>query len=237
MKKLSLTLILSIFSFCLSSVLLAQDDTQTTKNLADLSIGFGKGTFSTAISGFRLHPVALKKKFHLGYGLRYTGFFGSNKEYITAPADVSEGNFLKPQNKAKLDTITFASTQVNSVNLNVHLAYAINPKLLVGFNIDAIGFSVGSPRGGVLQSNGVLSSVQAEVSSFNVLLTGDYDKGSLNSEFYALYALNDKFKLKGGVSFIFTEYTTDKKIASNFDNDQFRNKNLGLMLGVAYSLW
>lgn len=233
MKKLLVILCFTVFGLNL----FAQDSqTPNVKNRVDLSLSVGKGTFSVAASGFRLHPVALKKKFYLGYGLRYTGFFGSNKNYITAPAEVSEGNFFKPQNKAKLDTITFATTQANSVNLNVHLAYAINPKLLIGFNIDAIGFSFGSPRGGILQSNGVLSSVQAEVSSFNILLTGDYDKGSLNSEFYGLYALNDKFSLKGGISFIFTEYTTYQKIASNFNNDTFRNKNLGLMLGVAYSL-
>ncbi len=233
MKKLFLSLSFSLFSLAL----FAQNDAEKpVKNLVDLSLSVGQGTFSVAASGFRLHPVALKKKFHLGYGLRYTGFFGSKKEYITAPAEVSEGNLFKPQNKLKLDTITFATTQVNSVNLNVHLAYAINAKLLVGFNIDAIGFSFGSPRGGVLQSGGALSSVQANVSGFNVLLTGDYDKGSLNSEVYGLYMLNDKFSLKGGVSFIFTEYTTLQKVSSNFNNDQFRNKNLGLMLGVAYSL-
>ncbi len=230
MKKLLLLLVCSV----LTVNAFAQEDIKP-KNMADLSLSVGKGTFSVAASGFRLHPVALKKKFFLGYGVRYTGFFGSDKQYITAPAEISEGNFFKPQNKLKLDTITFPSTQANMVNLNVHLAYAVSKKLLVGFNIDAIGFSFGGEKSGVLQSGGTLSNVKANVSNFNLLLTGDYDKGSLNSEFYGLYILENGFMIKGGASFIFTEYTTTQKITSNFNNDQFRNKNLGLMLGVVYA--
>jgi hypothetical protein len=62
----------------------------------------------------------------------------------------------------------------------------------------------------------------------------DNDLGSLNSELYARYWVNDKIGFRAGLSFQFVEYTTDKVLT--FENDRFRTKNLLPMLAISYKL-
>jgi hypothetical protein len=203
----------------------------------NLAAGIYNGGFAGALAYSRLHPIAFKKRFYIGYGVRFTSYFGKNGDYVTAPADVSEGNFFKPQNEEKLDTLFMPSSQTNSLNAAIFLMYKFTPKFSVGFNIDAIGFSFGKDQTSTFYSyseNIPATTSNASVTNFNVLLTGDYDIGSLNSEIYAHYDASDKIAVRAGANFIFSEYTTDKKFA--FDNDRFRKKSLGLMLGLAYKL-
>lgn len=214
-----------------------QKQTNTTYSDINLSLGVYQNGFSGAFAYSRLYPIAFKKRFYVGYGVRFTSYFGKNGDYVTAPADVSEGNFFKPQNEEKLDTLFLPTAQTNSLNAAIFLMYKFSKKFSVGFNIDAIGFSFGKDQTSTFYSyseNISATNSNASVTSFNLLLTGDYDIGSLNSEIYAHYDLNDKIGLRAGVSFLFSEYTTDQKFA--FDNDRFRKKSLGLMLGIAYKL-
>ncbi|MDG1098792.1 MAG: hypothetical protein P8O20_05360 [Bacteroidia bacterium] len=85
----------------------------------------------------------------MGYGLRYTGYSGKDNEFITAAAEVSEGNLFKPQNEAKLDTLTMDGN-VGSINAAIYINYALNDKWNIQFNIDAIGFSFGGKKQGLL---------------------------------------------------------------------------------------
>ncbi|AFM04983.1 hypothetical protein Fleli_2621 [Bernardetia litoralis DSM 6794] len=234
------------FIFMLALVLFpkysySQENTETNSNQVysdiNLTAGIYDGGFSGALAFSRLHPVAFKKRFYIGYGVRFTSYSGTNGDYITAPADVSEGNLFTPQNEEKLDTLFLPNSQINSLNASIFLMYKVTPKFSVGFNIDAIGFSFGKDQESVFYShseNIPATTSNASVTNFNVLLTGDYDIGSLNSEFYAQYDVSDKIGLRAGASFVFSEYTTDDKFA--FDNDRFRKKSLGLMLGIAYKL-
>jgi hypothetical protein len=60
----------------------------------------------------------------------------------------------------------------------------------------------------------------------------------LNSEFLLFYNLKPKWRLKGGASFLFKEYTLNTGAKSPTStvavNDRFRNKSLALVLGVNY---
>ena len=106
---------------------------------------------------------------------------------------------------------------------------------MVRFNIDAIGFSFGkSTTGNYI--NGAQGSVESsQPTAFNVLLISDNDRGSLNSAFFGRYLLNKKWGIKGGVQFLFTEYTTDTEVQQFPEpNDRFRNKSLMFMLGASY---
>ena len=118
MKKISII-------FLLASMLTGSAFAQVG-TYADVSLAAGSTVFSGALSGYRLHPVAFKGRFKVGYGLRYTGYFGGSNAYVTAPAEVSEGNFVKKQNEAKLDTLTLPNGQINSINAAIYLAYQIS---------------------------------------------------------------------------------------------------------------
>lgn len=220
--------------FLLSFAILRAQDQAPSLFHADLSLGFKSNAQTLAIGINRLHPIALKQKFSIGYGIRFTGFSGQNNNFITAPAKISEGNFFKRQNPDKLDTLTM-NGGVISVNAAIYLNYKINEKWSVQFNIDAIGFSFGSEQTGsfVANSQGIMvQSVNAKPTRLNLLLTGDYDFGSLNSELIGTYNFH-KSAIKFGLTFMFNEYTTSQKLT--FNNDRFRVKNLIPLLGYKFN--
>ncbi len=221
------------FTLLIATGIFTLASAQTNVN-ADASIGISSKAQTIALAGYRLHALGKNQKFSLGYGVRFTGFTGKNLEYLTAPADVSEGNFFKPQNVTKMDTLTMNGS-VGSLNAAIYIDYQISSKWSVQFNIDAIGISFGGEQTGSFysQTQGFPEQdVKAKLTGSNILLTGDYDRGSLNSEFSGKYHFSDKGAIKFGISFVFTEYTTATKLA--FNNDRFRAKSLMPMVGYSY---
>ncbi len=211
-----------------STATLAQTDYPSKLKTLDAAFSSGNG-LSSAFSYNQLYGVGKQKRFKIGAGLRFTSLGGSNFNYTTAPTSLS----TKPET---VDTVTFSKVQSNALNLSIHLQYSLK-KFDLGFNIDALGASFGAVQSGIIQaSSSVLNKTiqTAKLSPLNVLLVGDNDKGSLNSEFYVRYWLTEKIALRGGASFIFSEYTTDKPIA--FDNSRFRNKSFQPMLAIALRL-
>jgi hypothetical protein len=203
----------------------------------------GANEFAGALSWAHLHGFGKKKqKFKIGYGLRLTSFAGKDLDYTTAPARLTSRatgpqvlfseTFLE-----SIDTVTFSSAQTNSLNISIQLQYSFSKKIDIGFNIDAIGFSFGPTKTGTLISSikpSGLSEVQsARPTPFNLLLVSDNDIGSLNSELYLRYWFRDQFAIKSGITFLFSEYTTDNTLI--FDNDRFRYKSLMFLLGFTYS--
>jgi hypothetical protein len=69
----------------------------------------------------------------------------------------------------------------------------------------------------------------------NILLIGNNDRGTLNSEFYLRYKVNQKLGLKLAVQHFFTELTTATKVQNTpIQNDRFRNISNLVAVGVAY---
>lgn len=206
----------------------------------DLAVGSSEGTF--AISFNYDKGLGQKKKIVAGLGGRFTGYLGKNQYYVTAPAKLTSGStgpgvLFKENITGNMDTLLIKTSQVNSLNLLITIGYNVSEKLMLRFNIDAIGFSFGKDvRGNYI--NGPQGSVEAaSPTTFNALLISDNDKGSLNSELFARYLLNDKWRIKGGVQFHFTEYTTGDEVQQFPEpNDRFRRKSLMFSAGVCYQL-
>jgi hypothetical protein len=221
-------------------VLLAQGAWAQAVQTADVALAGGQG-FSSAFSYSRLYG----KKFKFGFGLRLTSYFGGATDALTAPAKLTSGKeslaaLFSESIASQIDTLRLGNLQTNALNVNLHLQYSVTPKFELGFSIDAIGLTFGGEQSGRftarqsdatgLANNGVMFS--AKPTSFNLLLISDSDLGSLNSELYARYWLNDHWGLRAGISFQFIEYKASRKLA--FDNDRFRSKVLLPMLAVSY---
>ena len=209
---------------------------------ADLNIGVGDSEGTVALSFNYDKGLGRKKKIVIGFGARFTGYLGKNQYYETAPAKLTSGTtglgvIFKENIVTNIDTFLLKNAQVNSINLLITLGYNLSQKLMLRVNIDAVGFSFGQNTSGNY-INGVQGSREsASTTPFNLLLTSDNDKGSLNSEFFARYLLNDKWAIKGGAQFHFTEYTTDTYVQQFPEpNDRFRNKSLLFTAGVSYKL-
>ena len=104
----------------------------------DLALGMGENSsFSYALSWNKSHGLFSSNKFRLGYGLRFSGFTGSDLNYITAPADLTA-------NDATIDTLQIGSPHSLGLSALVNLQYQFSSRFKIGFNIDAIGLGFGS---------------------------------------------------------------------------------------------
>ncbi|MCH5598707.1 hypothetical protein [Niabella ginsengisoli] len=244
MKKLLPFLIL-IIPVCLHA------QTDKTIRTANLTFSAGNG-FSVAPSYFHNWRLGNKRKIEVGLGLRLTSYFAADKDYLTAPAKLTSGKtgpgVLFTENiKENIDSLFIPKSNTNALNLALELGYNITPKLYAGFNIDLIGFSFGKKVDDAtykynkdhipqdVSSN--QSNIKAKPTGFNALLISDNDLGNLNSALTVRYKLTDKIGIHGGVSFYFSEYTTDKEIQQTPSaNDRFRYKSLAPSLGVSWFL-
>jgi hypothetical protein len=223
MKNLSLFILLVASSFSLQ----AQQKSRT-EQLGDLTFGFASGQNTISAAYFKNWNLGKKKGFYIGTGVRLSGAFGKNQVFTSAPASLAA-------NKANTDSLLGTTTSTYALNAILNLGYHISPKLDFGFNIDLIGFSFGPSSNRVFSGNGTLTNTTAKPTGMNILLVGNNDRGTLNSEFYLRYKVNNKVGIKLAYQHFFTELTTATKIQTvPSQNDRFRNITDLLSVGVAY---
>jgi hypothetical protein len=220
-----------------------------TNKFADLTgtIGTSQGSVAASYVHNWKFGFGKKKNWQAGIGARLTSSFGSRLEYTTAgPAKFTRTSttpFLivfagqRPEN---WDTLTVQRPFVNALNITANFGYNFSPKWSGGFNIDLIGASFGRKSPAVFLRNGTTTTEpSAKPTAFNVLLTGDHDRGSLNSEFFVKYKLNDTWSVRGVYQFLFTEHTTSniKQVLPDGSSiNRFRNKANNFGIGISYQL-
>ncbi|CAN5303043.1 hypothetical protein BH09BAC3_BH09BAC3_35620 [soil metagenome] len=206
--------------------IVASAQTSNTANYGSITgtIGNRQGTIS--VDYFHLWKLGKSKKIEIGFGTRFTSYFGSNQYYSSAPASLAK-------DAKNTDSLFLASPQVNAINLAINLGYRLSPKIGLGFNIDAVGFTFGSKTNATYLNGTQGGSTSAKPTTFNILLVDNNDRGTLNSEIYARYFFNEKLAIKVAYQHLFTEYTTDTKIQQvPEENDRFRNKANLFSVGI-----
>ena len=84
-------------------------------------------------------------------------------------------------------------------------------------------------------NNGNAVNTSAKPTGLNILLIGNNDRGTLNSEFYLRYKVNQKLGLKLAVQHFFTFFTTATKVQNTaIQKDRFRYITKFGAVGVAY---
>lgn len=200
----------------------------------------GRNGVSPSLSFQKLYGLGQKKNLKIGWGIRANGFFSGSNDLITAPYQLTSGKpsligFFTEYKNEKLDTVAVNNTGIVSLNSVIVIEYSIK-KLDFGFNIDALGFTLGGNQEGILSASQSAEFDQTtqnfKPTPFNLLLISDSDIGSLNSELFARYWLNDHCGLRLGLSFQFIEYKADQKLT--YDNDRFRLKTLMPLVAFTY---
>ena len=240
-----------IFTFliaclCVVEFSLAQETVPEKKgykynNNFDLALSSAGNQSAGALSWVHFHSLTKKKRFKIGYGVRFTSQFGTDLYYQTAPAIITSKEtgpqvlFSKIYSE-NVDSFFVSSAQTNLMNVSINLQYTIKEKFDIGFNIDAVGFSFGNKvKGKYIDEQSIEHNTiqSAQPTSLNALLVSDNDIGSLNSELYFRYWFKPKWAIRAGACFLFTEYTTENKL--RLENDRWRNKALMGMVGVTFS--
>jgi hypothetical protein len=211
-----------------SHVVLAQNS--GTVNHVDVTGAMGRTQGSVSIDYFHSWRFGKSKKIEVGVGGRLTSYFGSAQYFSSAPASLAA-------DESKSDSILLQSPQVNALNLAINLGYRISAKWSAGFNIDAVGFSLGTQQEGSYINGNQGQATAAKPTSFNALLIGNNDRGTLNSEFYLRYFVREEWAIKLAYQYLFIEYTTDTQVQQRPEvNDRFRNKASLLSVGITKQL-
>ena len=175
-----------------------------------LAAGFGAGVSNLSLTASKLdfgvaNPVdpavytskeinSIEPDFNAGVWLYSADYFLGLAAQQIIPSKVDFSNGVVTTKEGKLVPHLF-----------LNAGYRFGHKWYAGLNIDLVGFSIGSTTPSVLLSNG---SNKAEPvtkpSSGNLLLTGDLDYGSLNSEFFVKYNISPRWDVKLVYQFFFT---------------------------------
>jgi hypothetical protein len=212
----------------------------------DFTVALGNQEGTAAFSYVRNWRLGKTGKPELGLGLRWTAYTGTKTAFYTAPARLSRSSsvpFLgvfSGHEEQNVDTLTIRKPFTGSLNLSANAGYRFAKKWYAGLNIDLLGFTVGHTTSSVLISNGsIMEEPVTKPSTWNVLLTGDLDYGSLNSEFFVKYNISSQWDIKLVYQFFFTEYNTTTIYQTAPDGTEvkrFRNKANLLGVGVSYDL-
>ncbi len=243
---LTMSLLLAIVASAQTStapVAAPKPPAQWPKGISFTATGsIGGSEQALALSGLYNFNIAFRKRFKIGLGLRSSSYWGQGKYFETAPASLTTNQegpqvIFVPSIPQNIDSIKVGQSYTQSINAYLNLEYAISSKFDIGFNIDLAGITIGSASDISLVSSYVTNASSVRLSAKptfdNLLLTSDNDKGSLNSEIYARYHVNDRWAIVGGASFLFSELKTDQK-NYNFGNDRFRRKALLGTIGVTW---
>ncbi|MFY8025896.1 MAG: hypothetical protein ACOVNO_11125 [Sediminibacterium sp.] len=223
MKNLSLFIL-----FVASTFSLHAQQKSKTEQIVDFTFGFGSSQTTLATGYSNNWNLGKKQRFFIGAGIRLSGAFSEGKIFTSAPASLAK-------DKANVDSLYGGKSSIYALNAMINLGYHITPKLDLGFNIDVFGFSFGPSRIKLFSGNGTLDVTTAEPTSMNVLLVGNNDRGTLNSEFYLRYKINHKVGIKVAMQHFFTELTTINKVQTvPIQNDRFRNITDLFSVGVAF---
>lgn len=211
--------------FCITSAVAFAQDAKTSR-LGSFTGALGSSEGSVSIDFFHLWKMGKSGRFEAGVGGRFTSYFGNSKYFSSAPASLAGDD-------TKSDSVLFQYPQINALNVALNFGYNFSPKFGVGFNIDAIGFSFGGSRDGSYINGNQGQATSGKPTSFNLLLVGNNDRGSLNSEFYVRYFLNNKLAVKLAYQYLFLEYTTDTTVQQVPEaNDRFRHKARMVSVGI-----
>ena len=236
---------ITIFALLVFSASVTGQLNDSRNRFVDITGTAGASQGTVAASYVYNWKIGKKKKIEVWLGTRFTTYFGTKRDFLTAgPAKKTRSSttpfliFFAGQEEQNFDTLTVQRPLTNSFNLSLNLGYNFSRKWYAGLNIDLIGFTFGRKGAGILISNGSTTiDPNAKPAAFNLLLTGDHDKGTLNSEFFLKYKLDDRWALKVVYQFLFVEYETETR-SQTFDdgsmNVRFRNKANNFGVGIAY---
>ncbi|MDX2189423.1 MAG: hypothetical protein SFY32_06150 [Bacteroidota bacterium] len=245
MKQIILNLVIYlmfIFKVIAQDVISTANKSYPFQNIFEFNIAVGASQMCQSNSWTIFKELDKKKNFRIGFGLRESMYFGfGDINYYTAPAKHTSGEegpqvIFKDNIISNIDTIKVHNPTVGMCNIHAVIQYTFFKKLDLGFNIDLVGFSFGAKTNNQYRPNLAVSGNNRSIEAsnptiFNLLLVSDNDLGSLNSEFYARYWINQKWAVKAMYTFMFTEYTTTNKL--RLDNDRFRNKSSMIGLGIS----
>lgn len=161
-----------------------------------LGYGFDKKTSVPTFMYSQTLVMGKKNNFAIGTGFRIASLFAKGKAY----------KGIESKNE-KVSFIPYPRTTVYSFNIPLIVEFQAK-KILIGANIDLVGFAFGKTRDSLNVKNTSeqrLDSLSATPPRLNLALGA---RGTTNNQIYIGFRPQEELTIKVGVSFLFNQYNT-----------------------------
>lgn len=159
-----------------------------------LGYGFDKKTSVPTFMYSQTLVMGKNNNFAIGTGLRITSFFAKDKTYTG----------ITSQN-SNVSVVPYPRANVNAINIPLIVEFKTK-KVLIGANIDLVGFAFGGKRDSLTVNNKTtqrLDSLSFTPPRLNLAFGG---RGLTNNEVYVGFRPQEELTVKVGISFLFTQY-------------------------------
>ena len=166
------------------------------ENFVSLSYGYAPDPelHIASVDAYRVWPVGLKSRLMAGGGVRYN-YQGGNSPVTLDLVEAED----QPE-------VTVSGLVVHNLALFAEASYRISDRLEGGFNIELVGVTFGPEQSLPLQPPDFPLSAKPEPVA--LLLVGENDLGTLNSEFFAAYRVSERLWLRANLSYVVNNYLT-----------------------------
>jgi hypothetical protein len=233
-----------ILFIALCSVIAIQSDAQNMrkvlkKRTAEACVYGNVGYYGNAHWGaganiHYLHGIGRKRQtFSVGAGLRANVFNSKKRSYTTS------SQALTALNPGGADTMYMPEVQTNT--LNAYIAVKIHIKRGVDFfiNTDIGGINFGDSKDGYFRSyetNPIPpgTKYKTEPYAFNMNMVNQESYGTIMTEAYGSFRLNNVLKWRLGVNYYRNEYKVDRVVPMN--GKRFYQNHWMVMSGLAFDI-
>ena len=213
----------------------------------DLGMAYSTGNYNPSAAYYQLINIGDRKLFAVGWNVRLGAFYGDNLNYYTAPARLTREKtgfsaLGAPLLIRNIDTVRYDYVTMTSANVGVRAQVNLG-RLTIGASADLLGLTFGKKRIGRYKSSTGQYAIQgisgkdsttiffqgantfqsSRPSVLNIRLLGDNDRGTLSTEIYARYIINQQFGIKVAYQFLTTETTVANRDVIA-DNNRFRHR-------------
>lgn len=218
----------------------------------DIGVAYATDQYNPSVAYYQLINIGSRKLFSVGWTARLGAFYGDNLNYYTAPARLTRektgfGAIGAPLVTRNIDTVRYDYVTMTSASVGIRAQVNLG-RLTIGASADLLGLTRGKKRTGRYKSStgqfaikgstgqdstniffqGASTFQSSRPTTFGVRLLGDNDIGTLSTEVYARYRINQQFGVKVGYQYLTTEMTVANRDVIA-DNNRFRHNT-----GMAY---
>lgn len=195
---------------------------------------YGNPHWSAGANIHYLHGIGRKKQtFSVGMGIRANMFNTKKRDYTTS------SQYLSSINPGGADTLYMPKVQTNTLNAYIALKIHIKQGVDVFFNTDIGGINFGDGKTGYFKSyetNPLPPGLpyRTEPYAFNLNLANYESYGSIMSEMYGSFRLNNVLYWRLGFNYFRNEYKVDRSIPMN--GKRFYQNHWMVMSGLAFDI-
>ncbi len=208
-------------ALCVATVLPVVAPAQASATVRPWDIDVSFGDLARSVSAAKVVGVRsfATNRLNVNWGFRVSAMFGDGIRHLGV-GDESDSLFVPKM-------------QLLTANAMIGAGVKLADNIELGVNVDLVGLTLGTDRGGLLVNPGTQLVTVAPV-WFNAFGFGsDRTRGSLNSQLFLLYDVSDEWKIRIGYSNLWTDYALQNPVQGS--PTRFRSTLPGIFIGGRYT--